>query len=299
MGLLCHFEEAVLTNGALIAEKDAKMRYHPLPKRAGIFHISHFLRRYLSDYISSPHSTANGQTFRFSERKPGENFPPFRTRCRCGFTVVIENGEEYTGFATDEKRGKMGRGNGGLDSGTEPKEARFIAHMNRDDKDSVREKLDDFVRRYSDATNENILVITKSGDVYEISGGAKRITFAKSDEALFDGAITIHNHPTGISEYSFSATYAYDDIPSFLRERGEIMEAFDELYHYRFLRPESVTLEEWNKAYYEAGELVLERLDESGFSIDNASVQYEIQHTRIEITCSILGIENHYTRWER
>lgn len=33
----------------------------------------------------------NGKRFRIDARATGSNFPPFHTRCRCSYTVVVES----------------------------------------------------------------------------------------------------------------------------------------------------------------------------------------------------------------
>lgn len=107
----------------------------------------------------------------------------------------------------------------------------------------------------------------------------------------------IHNHPTGYSEYSFSSDRQDDDIPSFFRENGSMMEAFDEKYRYRFNRPANVTLEQWNEAYAASDKIAFEMLDAEGYSLDDDLVTL-LQHYKILGTCKSLGIDGSYTRWE-
>ena len=160
----------------------------------------------------------------------------------------------------------------------------------------MEEQFRDFIDKNRDSDHESIRIITKSGDVYDILGGQVRINLEGMDDFL-DGAKTIHNHPTGYSEYSFSSDRQDDDIPSFFRENGSMMEAFDEKYRYRFNRPANVTLEQWNEAYAASDKIAFEMLDAEGYSLDDDLVTL-LQHYKILGTCKSLGIDGSYTRWE-
>lgn len=229
----------------------------------------------------------NGQTFRFKDRRPGENFPPFHTRCRCTFTVVtVTLPKGRAGGTMDAEDGAAG-------------EMRLVSHLDPASRNAVRQELDDFVKQYEGADVEHMRVITANGDVYEIQGGAARIEYEERDLPLLRGATTIHNHPAGASQYSFSGSLPDEDIPSFLAEQGAVMEAFDELYRYRFTRPENVTPEQWAEAYYLARQNVFMRMEREGYSIDDPKTGEDAQHWKIKLTCEILGIESCYERWAR
>ena len=234
----------------------------------------------------------HGKVFRMEELKLGINAPPVYPPphpCRS----VIQAVE----VADTGQHDIIGRGTGiSSDGGALVENAVNVGHINFNDSTQVEEQFRDFIDKNRDSDHESIRIITKSGDVYDILGGQVRINLEGMDDFL-DGAKTIHNHPTGYSEYSFSSDRQDDDIPSFFRENGSMMEAFDEKYRYRFNRPANVTLEQWNEAYAASDKIAFEMLDAEGYSLDDDLVTL-LQHYKILGTCKSLGIDGSYTRWE-
>lgn len=234
----------------------------------------------------------HGKVFRMEELKLGINAPPVYPPphpCRS----VIQAVE----VADTGQHDIIGRGTGiSSDGGALVENAVNVGHINFNDSTQVEEQFRDFIDKNRDSDHESIRIITKSGDVYDILGGQVRINLEGMDDFL-DGAKTIHNHPTGYSEYSFSSDRQDDDIPSFFRENGSMMEAFDEKYRYRFNRPANVTLEQWNEAYAVFDKIAFEMLDAEGYSLDDDLVTL-LQHYKILGTCKSLGIDGSYTRWE-
>ena len=248
----------------------------------------------IDDRTTSECRALHGKVFRMEELKLGINAPPVYPPphpCRSVIQAV-----EVADTGQHDIIG-IGRGTGiSSDGGALVENAVNVGHINFNDSTQVEEQFRDFIDKNRDSDHESIRIITKSGDVYDILGGQVRINLEGMDDFL-DGAKTIHNHPTGYSEYSFSSDRQDDDIPSFFRENGSMMEAFDEKYRYRFNRPANVTLEQWNEAYAASDKIAFEMLDAEGYSLDDDLVTL-LQHYKILGTCKSLGIDGSYTRWE-
>lgn len=206
--------------------------------------------------------------------------------------------ERDDSFTNSANHAIMGRGSGKSDESPPLSVPVKIGHIDYDDDTQVEAQFQEFIEKYSDSPVENIRIIAVNGDVYESVGGRNRMNFEGMDEVL-KGAKSIHNHPTGTSEYSFSSQWENDDIPSFFSEHGAVLEGFDEQYRYRLEWPEGVTFEQWDDAYkLNADAWAVEGLTRDGYTTDE-DLSGLWQHYKIKETCRHLNIEHLYRRWPR
>lgn len=209
--------------------------------------------------------------------------------------------ERDDSFTNSANHAIMGRGSGKPGELPPPSVPVKIGHIDYDDDTQVEAQFQEFIEKYSDSPVENTRIISENGDVYEASGGEKRMLFEGMD-AILNNAKSIHNHPTGTSEYSFSSNVQEDDIPSFFSEHGAVIEAFDEKYRYRFEMPRGVTKKDWQKAYSQAEQNLLLLFHEKGFSLDTLSQEDYLDlclHLKMEFACKQLGAQENYRRWKR
>lgn len=156
-----------------------------------------------------------------SKRVPGENFPPLHPWCRCTFTIEVEDWDAWMDdyvakhgqSAADEAAqiaGHLGAGAGGGDGKTIRKDIGEI------DPSKTKEALEYYGNIIRDLPDENAIVVTADGKVYNFIGGPEGADIFGVD---LTGASITHNHPITNDIVSFGQ----DDFV-FLREHPEIKE---------------------------------------------------------------------------
>lgn len=73
------------------------------------------------------------------------------------------------------------------------------------------------------------------------------------------------------------------------------MEAVDHKYRYRFVVPENITFEQWDRVRSDVQDHALLYMAERGMGVDD--IEENELHVIIEETCKQLGVTS-YSRWE-
>lgn len=150
-----------------------------------------------------------------------------------------------------------------------------------------------FCKQYASSGVENMLVITKGGEVHFMTdNNPKGVDCSYLGDKLV-GSYNIHTHPPDSTQFSFSTDA---DIPAAFSDGTAVMEAVDHKYRYRFVVPHDITLEQWENARAQA-ETILPVVLESVCQPDYSDYEEQKQHTLIMEICKILGI-NCYSRWK-
>ncbi len=165
---------------------------------------------------------------------------------------------------------------------------------NFDDLDERNKIADEFLNKYVDSDKEHMLVIDKSNNVHYLTSNSKNSIDIENVDIDFKDSYSIHTHPMSQTQYSFSTDA---DIPTMINCQMGIMEASDKKYRYWFKRPENITLEQWQEAFYVVKHNLPEIALKNGLSLDNYEEDYV--HFLIQETCDALGIANSYRRWKR
>lgn len=236
----------------------------------------------IDDRTTSECRALHGKVFRMEELKLGINAPPVYPPphpCRS----VIQAVEV-------ESR----RGAGGDDGQPGAIVHEMKGHIDPNDHIMIEKLVKAFCKQYAKSPVENMLVITKEGEIHFITDNNPKGVDSSYLGDKMKGSYNIHTHPPDSTQFSFSTEI---DMPNFFEDGSAVMEAVDYKYRYRFERPEWLTWEKWDKARAEAGERLQDIL-EIRCKPDYSDYEDLCQHCLMEETCRILGI-NCYTRWER
>ena len=163
----------------------------------------------------------DGEPIPIEKRVPGENFPPMHPWCRCTFTIEVDDWDAWMddyvakhGQAAAEEAGQiaghLGASSGGENSKTIRK---YIGEI---DPSKTEEALEYYGNRIRNLPDENAIVVTADGKVYNVIGGPEGADIYGVD---LEGASILHNHPITNGIVSFGQ----DDF-IFLREHPEIKE---------------------------------------------------------------------------
>ena len=178
------------------------------------------------------------------------------------------------------------RGRGGSSGQNGETVHRFLGKVDLNDAQQVESLKNSFCRNYASSKVENMMVITKDGEVHFMTdNNPKGVDCSYLGDKL-KGSYNIHTHPPDTTQYSFSTDA---DIPAAFSDGTAIMEAVDYKYRYQFVVPNSITLEQW--------EAVCEAVQEERNSImtargyDFGSYEENIQHVIIDETCRRLGVK--------
>lgn len=139
---------------------------------------------------------------------------------------------------------------------------------------------------------ENMMVITRNGEVHYMTDNNPRGVDCSYLGGKLKGSYNIHTHPPDTTQYSFSTDA---DIPAAFADGTRIMEAVDYKYRYRFVVPENITFEQWDRARSDVQDHALQYMAERGMSV--ADIEENELHVIIEETCKQLGVTG-YSRWE-
>lgn len=178
------------------------------------------------------------------------------------------------------------RGNGGSSGQNGETVHRFLGKVDLNDAQQVEALKDSFCSNYASSKVENMMVITRNGEVYYMTDNNPRGVDCSYLGDKLKGSYNIHTHPPDTTQYSFSTDA---DIPAAFSDGTAIMEAVDYKYRYQFVVPSGITLEQW--------EAVCEAVQEERNSImtargyDFGSYEENIQHVIIDETCRRLGVK--------
>ena len=236
----------------------------------------------IDDRTTSECRALHGKVFRMEELKLGVNAPPVYPPphpCRSVIQAV-------------EVESRRGAGGDNGQPGAIVHEMK--GHIDPNNHALVEKLIKAFCKQYAKSPVENMLVITKEGEIHFITDNNPKGVDCSYLGDKMKGSWNIHTHPPDSTQFSFSTDI---DMPNFFEDDSAVMEAVDFKYRYRFERPEGITWEMWDKARAEAGERLQDIL-EIRCKPDYSDYEDLRQHCLMEETCRILGIVC-YTRWER
>ena len=185
------------------------------------------------------------------------------------------------------------RGSGGSSGQNGEAIHRFLGKVDLNNTQQVEALKDSFCSNYSNSKVENMMVITKSGEVHYMTDNKPRGVDCSYLGDKLKGSYNIHTHPPETTQYSFSTDA---DIPAAFADGTRIMEAVDYKYRYRFVVPHDIALEQRESARMQA-EALLPTVLESVCQPDYSDYEELKQHTLIMEICKILSI-NCYSRWK-
>ena len=151
---------------------------------------------------------------------------------------------------------------------------------------------DSFCNKYASSKVENMMVITRNGEVHYMTDNNPRGVDCSYLGGKLKGSYNIHTHPPDTTQYSFSTDA---DIPAAFADGTRIMEAVDYKYRYRCVVPDNITFEQWDRARSDVQDHALQYMAERGMSV--ADIEENELHVIIEETCKQLGVTG-YSRWE-
>lgn len=165
-----------------------------------------------------------------------------------------------------------------------------IGHIDINDTQAVEDIMRKFDSHYTSKPIEYACVIDRYGKVYIARGGELGVDTSVMLGNRMRGSISVHNHPPGTSQYSFSLD---EDFGSFSESGEHIMRAYDELYGYEIVRSENMpTWEDFNR-FYSDNRYNYSALSQYGLDMDNYETQYI--HALTSFTCDHFGVN--YRRW--
>lgn len=163
-----------------------------------------------------------------------------------------------------------------------------------DPKDTEKREalLQTFCQRYANSPVENMLVITKDGEVHFMTDNSpKGVDCSYLGDKLVD-SWNIHTHPPDSTQFSFSTDV---DLPAFFADGSAVMEAVDYKYRYRFKRPKNITFEQWDAERYAVECQIESILAQKGMGLED--YEENRQHSILVETCKRLNISC-YERWK-
>ena len=205
-----------------------------------------------------------------------------------GEAVPEQSYEEwYEGKKADQNdlsRSIRGSGNGEGNSGETIR--KFLGTINLNDTERVEAVKDAFCKQYSSSPVENMMVITRTGEVYFMTDNNPRGVDCSYLGDKLEESYNIHTHPPDTTQYSFSTDA---DIPAAFSDGTAIMEAVDYKYRYQFIVPKEITFEQWETVCAEVREERNAVLENHGYGFDD--YEENIQHVIIDETCHRLGLK--------
>lgn len=197
--------------------------------------------------------------------------------------------ERYDGVSAQLPQ--FARGSGGEWQGERQTERKLLATIDPTNKKLVETWLNVFCKQYASSPVENMLVITKKGEVHFMTdNNPKGVDCSYLGDKL-KGSWNIHTHPPESTQFSFSTDV---DIPAFFEDGSAVMEAVDYKYRYRFERPQGVTWEMWDKVRSDVEDCENELIKQYGLDFD--TYEENRQHVIIQEICKRLGIDTYSRR---
>ena len=249
-------------------------------------------------------------------QRPGDPnaAPEMVYHCRCKLTAALLKYPRQNAMRRDNETGEVipeqsyqewfsgkqgaemvrsirGSGNGSGENGETLHQ--LLGRIDPKDTAQAEALKDAFCKKYASSGVENMLVITKDGEVHFMTdNNPKGVDCSYLGDKL-EGSYNIHTHPPDTTQYSFSTD---TDIPAAFCDGTAVMEAVDYKYRYRFVVPKDITLEQWESARVQV-ESVLPAVLESVCNLEYSDYEELKQHTLIMEICKALGISC-YSRWK-
>ena len=198
--------------------------------------------------------------------------------------------ERYDGVPLREKISESIRGSGGEAEKNGKSMHQMLGKIDSNDTQMAKNLIDSFCKKYASSEYENMMVITNDGEVHVMTDyNPKGVDCSYLGDKL-KGSYNIHTHPPDSTQFSFSTDV---DMPNFFADGSAVMDAVDYKYHYRFVRPEGITWEQWDKVRYEVEDDISSILMEREIGLDD--YEENVQHIVMAETCKRLHITS-YTR---
>ena len=185
------------------------------------------------------------------------------------------------------------RGSGGSSGKNGETVRKFLGKVDLKDTQQVEALKDSFCSKYASSKVENMMVITKDGEVHYMTDNNPRGVDYSYLGGKLKGSYNIHTHPPDTTQFSFSTDA---DIPAAFSDGTAVMEAVDYKYRYRFVVPKEITFEEWDATRDEVQDTLAEVMISRGFDLDD--YEENRQHVLIDETCKRLGLHC-YSRKDR
>lgn len=260
--------------------------------------VRKYKRRYLAEDAAGVDATASAVKLRQARQELAEFISATGGRADSARTSVAGFGRSASGKAAwaakkAEDMLHSQRGSGGSSGQSGETVHKFLGKVDLKDTQQVEALKDSFCSNYASSKVENMMVITKSGEVHYMTDNNPRGVDCSYLGGKLKGSYNIHTHPPDTTQYSFSTDA---DIPAAFADGTRIMEAVDCKYMYRFVVPQNITFEQWDSVRYDVEANIGEVLTQRGYTLDD--VVENQQHVIIEETCRRLGISS-YSRWTR
>lgn len=163
---------------------------------------------------------------------------------------------------------------------------KFLGTVDLNDTSTVEQLKDAFCKQYASSPVENMMVITKTGEVHFMTdNNPTGVDCSYLGDKLVD-SYNIHTHPPDATQYSFSTDA---DIPAAFTDGTSIMEAVDFKYRYQFVVPKEITYEQWEAVCEEVREERNAVMTSRGYGFND--YEESIQHIIIDETCRRLGLK--------
>lgn len=170
---------------------------------------------------------------------------------------------------------------------------KLLGTVDLNDTAAVDQLKDAFCKQYASSPVENMMVITKTGEVHFMTDNNPRGVDCSYLGDKLVGSYNIHTHPPDTTQYSFSTDA---DIPAAFTDGTSIMEAVDFKYRYQFVVPKEITFEQWDEVRFEVEDQIGAVMARRGYTFDDVAEHQ--QHVIIDETCRRLGISS-YSRWKK
>ena len=259
--------------------------------------VRKYKRRYLAEDAAGADTTASAVKLRQARQELADFISATGSRANSARTSVA-------GFGRSESSKAMWaakkfdsvlpnqRGSGGFSGQNDETIHKFLGKVDLKDTQQVEALKDSFCNKYASSKVENMMVITRNGEVHYMTDNNPRGVDCSYLGGKLKGSYNIHTHPPDTTQYSFSTDA---DIPAAFADGTRIMEAVDYKYRYRFVVPENITFEQWDRARSDVQDHALQYMAERGMSV--ADIEENELHVIIEETCKQLGVTG-YSRWE-
>lgn len=259
--------------------------------------VRKYKRRYLAEDAAGADTTASAVKLRQARQELAEFITATGGRADSVRTSVAGFGRSASSKAmwAAKKFDSVlpnQRGSGGFSGQNDETIHKFLGKVDLKDTQQVEALKDSFCNKYASSKVENMMVITRNGEVHYMTDNNPRGVDCSYLGGKLKGSYNIHTHPPDTTQYSFSTDA---DIPAAFADGTRIMEAVDYKYRYRFVVPENITFEQWDRARSDVQDHALQYMAERGMSV--ADIEENELHVIIEETCKQLGVTG-YSRWE-
>jgi hypothetical protein len=178
------------------------------------------------------------------------------------------------------------RGSGGSSGQSGETVHKYLGKVDLKDTQQVEALKDSFCNSYANSKVENMMVITRNGEVHYMTDNNPRGVDCSYLGGKLKGSYNIHTHPPDTTQYSFSTDA---DIPAAFADGTRIMEAVDYKYRYQFAVPREITFKQWETVCEEVREEQNAVMASRGYGFDD--YEENIQHVIIDETCRRLGLK--------